>query len=139
MLSSSECEKLYIDSSSSQKSIVRIIWDCLTKQLLLVNDEISTVNAAALYFLPKFRKYNESRHVDHARFNDETDNENYNDETDNENHNDEIINGEPIPIYSFIVLKIFIYDGLSRGNSCYCEHIKDDPCFNGATSAQNCK
>ncbi|GFU62957.1 hypothetical protein TNCV_1825831 [Trichonephila clavipes] len=75
------------------------------------------------------RKYNESRLVDHARFNDET---------DNENHNDEIINGESIPIYSFIVLKIFIYDGLSRGNCCYCEHIKDGPCFNGATSAQNC-
>ncbi|GFU72714.1 transposable element Tcb1 transposase [Trichonephila clavipes] len=74
-------------------------------------------------------KYNESRLVDHARFNDET---------DNENHNDEIINGESIPIYSFIVLKIFIYDGLSRGNCCYCEHIKDGPCFNGATSAQNC-
>ncbi|GFT38197.1 hypothetical protein TNCV_253621 [Trichonephila clavipes] len=73
------------------------------------------------------RKYNESRLVDHARFNDET---------DNENHNDEIINGESIPIYSFIVLKIFIYDGLSRGNCCYCEHIKDGPCFNGATSAQ---
>ncbi|GFW64421.1 hypothetical protein TNCV_812561 [Trichonephila clavipes] len=75
------------------------------------------------------QKYNESRLVDHARFNDET---------DNENHNDEIINGESIPIYSFIVLKIFIYDGLSRGNCCYCEHIKDGPCFNGATSAQNC-
>ncbi|GFT89663.1 putative blastopia polyprotein [Trichonephila clavipes] len=51
------------------------------------------------------QKYNESRLVDHARFNDET---------GNENHNDEIINGESIPIYSFIVLKIFIYDGLSR-------------------------
>ncbi|GFW15234.1 hypothetical protein TNCV_173791 [Trichonephila clavipes] len=75
------------------------------------------------------QKYNESRLVDHARFNDET---------DNENHNDEIINGESIPIYSFIVLKIFIYDGLSRGNCCYCELIKDGPCFNGATSAQNC-
>ncbi|GFU77721.1 hypothetical protein TNCV_1550041 [Trichonephila clavipes] len=85
------------------------------------------------------QKYNESRLVDHARFNDET-GENHNDETDNENHNDdfEIINGESIPIYSFIVLKIFIYDGLSRGNCCYCEHIKDGPCFNGATSAQNC-
>ncbi|GFW90555.1 transcription initiation factor TFIID subunit 9 [Trichonephila clavipes] len=55
---------------------------------------------------------------DHARFNDET---------DNENHNDEIINGESIPIYSFIVLKIFIYDGLARGNCCYCEHIKAAP------------
>ncbi|GFU62511.1 hypothetical protein TNCV_1313571 [Trichonephila clavipes] len=65
------------------------------------------------------RKYNESRLVDHARFNDET--------AGNENHNDEIINGESIPIYSFIVLKIFIYDGLSRGNCCYCEHIKDGP------------
>ncbi|GFY33625.1 hypothetical protein TNCV_4593371 [Trichonephila clavipes] len=74
-------------------------------------------------------KYNESRLVDQARFNDET---------GNENHNDEIINDESIPIYSFIVLKIFIYDGLSRGNCCYCEHIKDGPCFNGATSAQNC-
>ncbi|GFV05586.1 hypothetical protein TNCV_227971 [Trichonephila clavipes] len=84
------------------------------------------------------QKYNESRLVDHARFNDETGNENHNDETDNENHNDEIINGESIPIYSFIVLKIFNYDGLSRGNCCYCEHIKDGPCFNGATSAQNC-
>ncbi|GFU13389.1 hypothetical protein TNCV_698191 [Trichonephila clavipes] len=84
------------------------------------------------------QKYNESRLVDQARFNDETGNENHNDETDNENHNDEIINGESIPIYSFIVLKIFIYDGLSRGNCCYCEHIKDGPCFNGATSAQNC-
>ncbi|GFY23258.1 hypothetical protein TNCV_3939541 [Trichonephila clavipes] len=38
------------------------------------------------------KKYNESRLVDHARFNDETGNENHNDETDNENHNDEIIN-----------------------------------------------
>ncbi|GFX45408.1 hypothetical protein TNCV_1026681 [Trichonephila clavipes] len=43
-----------------------------------------------------------------------------------------------IPIYSFIVLKIIIYDGLYRGNYCYCEHIKDGTCFNGATSAQNC-
>ncbi|GFU39642.1 hypothetical protein TNCV_2637941, partial [Trichonephila clavipes] len=51
------------------------------------------------------RKYNESRLVDHARFNDET---------GNANHSDEIINGESIPIYSFIVLKIFIYDGLSE-------------------------
>ncbi|GFV14637.1 hypothetical protein TNCV_2586101 [Trichonephila clavipes] len=48
-------------------------------------------------------KYNKSRLVDHARFNVETGNENHNDETDNENHNDEIINGESIPIYSFIV------------------------------------
>ncbi|GFW66102.1 hypothetical protein TNCV_1710011 [Trichonephila clavipes] len=49
------------------------------------------------------QKYNESRLVDHARFNDETgnenhngetDNENHNGETDNENHNDEIINEE---------------------------------------------
>ncbi|GFV36637.1 hypothetical protein TNCV_1033131 [Trichonephila clavipes] len=39
------------------------------------------------------QKYNESRLVDQARFNDETGNENHNDETDNENHNDEIING----------------------------------------------
>ncbi|GFT88505.1 hypothetical protein TNCV_262871 [Trichonephila clavipes] len=50
----------------------------------------------------------------------------------------EIINGESIPIYFFIVLKIFNYDGLSRGNCCFWEHIKDGPCFNGATSAQNC-
>ncbi|GFW24747.1 hypothetical protein TNCV_1960151 [Trichonephila clavipes] len=76
------------------------------------------------------RKYDESRLVDHARFNDGI---------SNANHNDEIINGESIPIYYFIVLKILIYDGLYRGNCCYCEHIKDGPCFNGATSAQNCK
>ncbi|GFX49457.1 hypothetical protein TNCV_3342351 [Trichonephila clavipes] len=65
------------------------------------------------------QKYNESRLVDHARFNDET---------DNENHNDEIINGESIPIYSFIVLKIFIYDGLSREEIAAIANIlKTDP------------
>ncbi|GFV86624.1 hypothetical protein TNCV_4184781 [Trichonephila clavipes] len=50
---SSECEELDIDSSSSQKSLVPIIW-ALTKQFLLRNREISTVAAAASYFLPKF-------------------------------------------------------------------------------------
>ncbi|GFU77742.1 hypothetical protein TNCV_1137501 [Trichonephila clavipes] len=78
------------------------------------------------------------RLVDHAHFNDGIINARFNDGTSNASHNDEIINGESIPIYSFIVLEVFIYDGLSRGNCCYCEHIKDDPCFNGATSAQNC-
>ncbi|GFX36776.1 hypothetical protein TNCV_5036121 [Trichonephila clavipes] len=47
------------------------------------------------------RKYDESRLVDHARFNDGT---------GNANHNDEISNGEFILIYSFIVLKIFVYE-----------------------------
>ncbi|GFT13906.1 hypothetical protein TNCV_2615551 [Trichonephila clavipes] len=50
MLSSSKCEELDIDYSSSQKSLVRIIWECLTK-----NFEISTVTATAKYFLSKFR------------------------------------------------------------------------------------
>ncbi|GFX01646.1 transposable element Tcb2 transposase [Trichonephila clavipes] len=47
------------------------------------------------------RKYDESRLVDHARFNDGT---------RNASHNDEIIDGESIPIYFLIVLKIFIYE-----------------------------
>ncbi|GFW06670.1 hypothetical protein TNCV_3287711 [Trichonephila clavipes] len=51
------------------------------------------------------KKYDETRLLDHARFNDGT---------KNANHNDEIINGESIPIYSFILLKTFTYDGLSR-------------------------
>ncbi|GFT82319.1 hypothetical protein TNCV_4651181 [Trichonephila clavipes] len=64
------------------------------------------------------QKYNESRLVDHARFNDET---------GNANHNDEIINGESIPIYSFIVLRIFIYDGLSREIAAIANILKTAP------------
>ncbi|GFY07748.1 hypothetical protein TNCV_4133451 [Trichonephila clavipes] len=52
--------------------------------------------------------------------------------------NDGIINGEFIRIYSFIVPKTFIYDGLYGRNCGYCEHIKDGFCFNGATSTQKC-
>ncbi|GFV11112.1 hypothetical protein TNCV_2718561 [Trichonephila clavipes] len=58
MLSSTECEELDIDSPSSQKSLVPIslalIWACLPKHFLLGNRKISTITAAASYFLPKF-------------------------------------------------------------------------------------
>ncbi|GFU67010.1 hypothetical protein TNCV_655491 [Trichonephila clavipes] len=56
---SQNCEELDIDSTSSQKSLlpISLIWACLTKQFLRGNHKITTVTAAASYFLPKFSTY----------------------------------------------------------------------------------
>ncbi|GFY28987.1 hypothetical protein TNCV_4721151 [Trichonephila clavipes] len=53
MLSSSECEELDIDSSSSQKSLVPIIWACLTKLFLPGNRENIANNYSCFVFSPK--------------------------------------------------------------------------------------
>ncbi|GFW76535.1 hypothetical protein TNCV_3801061 [Trichonephila clavipes] len=60
------------------------------------------------------QKYNESRLVDQARFNDETGNENHNDETDNENHNDEIINAALIEEFEDLFCSYDVHKGNAK-------------------------